>query len=68
MASTWLEQYKGVLLLLLKESNKTVWGPSQEGKLGLREALCSSTRAVSTLGQSIAFICFVPLSTLCLQS
>ena len=50
MACTWL---KPSIVLLLLGLNKTAWGPSQEGSQVLREALLSSLRDVSTVGQSL---------------
>ena len=50
MACTWL---KPSIVLLLLGLNKTAWGPSQEGGQVLREALLSSLRDVSTVGQSL---------------
>ena len=49
---------KPSIVLLLLGSNKTAWGPSQEGSQVLREALLSSLRDVSTVGQSLNQRCW----------
>lgn len=48
------------IVLLLLGSNKTAWGPSQEGTQEvLREALPSSIKEVSTVGHSLKHVLLV---------
>lgn len=47
------------IVLLLLGSNRTAWGPSQEGSQVLREVLLSSIKEVSTGGQSLEQVLLV---------